>query len=82
MSRLWEFLSADPAAPGLQDALSAELSQNRDAQWQQQKAGEIAGALQKGKQGSWRDMFTAQDRQIFLDVASKTLAAWGYPEHE
>lgn len=78
MSRLWAFLGAAADAPSLQEALDAEFSQNRDAQWQQQKAGEIAGALQKGKQGSWREMFTREDRRIFLEVAGETLSAWGY----
>jgi hypothetical protein len=78
MSRLWEFLGADPKTSGLHEALDAELQQNPDADWQQQKAGEIAGALQKGKRGTWREIFTPRDREIFDIVAGETLAAWGY----
>lgn len=78
MSRIWSFLGAAPAGPETQAALAAETAQNPDAEWQQQKAGEIAGALQKGKRGSWRQMFTAQDRRVFSEIAGATLAAWGY----
>jgi hypothetical protein len=63
----------------LWQALQSELSQNPDADWQQQKAGEIAAALQKGKRGTWRELFTEHDRRIFLQVAGDTLAAWNYP---
>ncbi len=79
MSALWSFLGADMTLPGIQQALAAELEQNPDADWQQQKAGEIAHPLQKGKSGSWREMFTPRDRQLFLDIAGDILSAWGYP---
>lgn len=78
MRKLWSFLGVDVTLPGLADRLQAELLQNPDADWQQQKSGEIAGALQKGKRGNWRQMFTAQDRLIFHEVAGDTLKAWGY----
>jgi hypothetical protein len=79
MQRLWAFLGVDPLAPGLAEALDAELLQNPDADWQQQKAGEIASALQKGKTGSWQELFTESDRRLFAEIAGETLAAWGYP---
>jgi hypothetical protein len=78
MQRVWGCIGADLAAPGLQDSLNAELAQNPDADWQQQKAGEIAQTLQKGKRGSWREMFTPRDRQVFRQVAGETLQTWGY----
>jgi len=78
MNRVWNFLGATPAGSETQTALAAETSLNPDADWQQQKAGEIAGALQKGKRGSWRQMFTPQDRRTFTEIAGSTLAAWGY----
>ena len=78
MQRLWAFLGVDPLAPGLAEALDAELLQNPDADWQQQKAGEIASALRKGKTGSWQEVFTANDQQLFTEIAGETLAAWGY----
>jgi hypothetical protein len=78
MSSLWSFLGADLSAPGLSQALDAELQQNPDADWQQEKASEIAAALNKGKRGTWRELFTARDRQLFDESAGETLAAWGY----
>jgi hypothetical protein len=54
------------------------MQQNPDADWQQQKASEIASPRQKGKQGSWREMFTARDREVFHSVAGETLQTWGY----
>jgi hypothetical protein len=83
MGRLWQFLGVDRGVPnadttGLDEALDAELKQNPDADWQQQKAGEIASALQKGKRGAWREVLTLRDREIFNAIAGDTLAAWDY----
>ena len=78
MQRIWSFLAADVSLPDLEKALAIELEQNPDADWQRQKAGEIALTLQKGQRGSWRDMFTGRDRQVFHDIAGATLQTWGY----
>lgn len=78
MARLWSFLGAPVDAPELQASLAAEMQQNPDADWQKKKASEIAGAVQKGQHGSWREMFTDRDRRIFHEVAGETLRAWGY----
>jgi hypothetical protein len=78
MNRVWDFLGAVPAGDDVRSALQAEMAQNPDADWQKEKAKDIAGALNKGKHGSWRQMFTARDREIFQQVAGATLAAWGY----
>lgn len=78
MSRLWEFLGVDTSTSGLKDALNAELEQNPDAEWQQHKAAEIATTLSKGQRGTWRELFTARDRQIFKQAAGETLITWGY----
>lgn len=80
MSRLWDFLGVDRTFPGLSAALQTELGENPDADWQQEKAADIASSLVKGKRGSWRNLFTARDRQIFKEVAGETLVAWGYEE--
>jgi LPS sulfotransferase NodH len=80
MRRVWFFLGADPEQAGLQAQVEREMAQNPDADWQQQKASEIASPLQKGKQGSWREMFTASDRKIFTEIAGETLRQWGYLE--
>ena len=78
MRRLWAFLGAEPDAAGLQAALTAELGKNPDADWQKQKAGEIAQPLQKAKRGSWQEMFTPQDQEIYQQIAGETLKGWGY----
>jgi hypothetical protein len=79
INRLWTFLNADTSLPELQTALEEELTQNPDADWQQEKASDIAQALKKGKSGSWRDMFTESDHRVFQEIAGDTLSAWGYP---
>lgn len=78
MSRLWEFLGATSNIDGLPEKLAGELSLNPDAEYQQQKAGDIVDPLTKGKRGSWKDLFTERDRQIFLEIAGELLAQWGY----
>lgn len=79
LCRLWGFLGADLSLPDLEARVSAEMGRNPDADWQQQKAGDLAAPLQKkGRQGSWREMFTLRDRQIFLEIAGKVLDEWGY----
>ena len=78
MNRVWDFLGASPAAIELREVLFTEMTHNPDADWQQQKAKAIAKPLQKGKHGSWREMFTQRDRQVFCEIADPTLLAWGY----
>jgi hypothetical protein len=78
MRRLWYFLGVDARQDGLEGALTAELAQNPDADWQQHKAGEIAAPLQKGQRGTWREVLTPRDRAIFAEVAGETLTAWNY----
>jgi hypothetical protein len=78
MNRLWAFLDACQPAPELREALLAEMAHNPDAGWQQEKARDIAQPLQKGKRGTWRELFTARDRQVFHQIAGETLQAWGY----
>ena len=78
MCRLWQFLGVEPETDALQAAIQAELQENPDADWQQQKDSQIASPLQKGKSGSWQQMFTPRDRQIFKQVAGETLVSWKY----
>jgi hypothetical protein len=78
MCRLWTFLGAHLNYPGLEDTIKEELSQNPDADWQRQKAGDLIVPLKKGKQGSWRDLFTNDEKQVFKNVAGQTLIEWGY----
>ena len=56
------------------------MKRNPDADWQQEKASKIASALQKGKRGTWRELFTTQDRQIFKQIAGEALVNWHYEQ--
>ncbi|MBI3160590.1 MAG: sulfotransferase [Chloroflexi bacterium] len=78
MAGVWRFLGVDPAGQG--EAVRTEMAHNPDADWQQQKAGELVSALEKGKRGSWRELFTARDKALFKEVAGETLTAWGYED--
>jgi len=78
IAALWRFLGADPA--GLQPIVEAEMNQNPDAAWQQEKAGELVANLERGKRGSWRELLTARDKAIVKEIAGQTLIDWGYAE--
>jgi hypothetical protein len=78
MRRLWSFLGVNTPVANLDEAVLAELGENPDAEWQQHKASEIASPLHKGKQGSWREMFTTRDQELFHAIAGDTLRSWGY----
>ena len=78
MAQVWSFLGVNSDIAWLSDAVNTELTQNPDADWQQEKASEISFSLKKGKPGSWRDIFTQKDLQIFEQIAGDTLEEWGY----
>jgi hypothetical protein len=80
MGVVWAFLGIDPSQPGLPDIVAAEMQRNPDADWQKQKAGVIASPLQKGKYGSWTQILTSEDKNIFNDIAGQTLQKWGYQQ--
>ena len=80
MRRIWDFLGADTALPELPTLLDAEMNRNPDADWQKQKADAIAANLSKGKRGSWRELFTPRDIQIFKEEAGQMLIAWQYED--
>jgi len=79
MLRLWQFLGAAAVGENIHAALQAEMMSNPDAEWQQQKARDIAQPLQKGKRGGWQEIMTRNDQHVFLEIASDTLRDWGYP---
>jgi LPS sulfotransferase NodH len=78
MCHLWDFLGVRTDVPGLQATLEREISRNPDRDWQRQKAKSLVEPLQKGKHGSWRELFTAYDRQVFKQIAGELLIAKGY----
>lgn len=80
MLGVWSFLNVDVDSAGLKEKINAEMQRNPDADWQHEKASQIAGSLNKGKQGSWKDILTQQDKQTFNNIAGETLQDWGYTE--
>lgn len=80
MRRVWAFLGAESGEDGLQAAVAEAMGENPDADWQQQKAEEIASPLQKGQHGSWRELFSERDRQVFKSIAGEALIQWGYEQ--
>ena len=78
MSKVWKFLDVDLSDSGLEKRLGEELERNPDSEWQQMKAGSLINPLQKGKSGSWKDLFTERDKEIYKKYAGKILMTWGY----
>lgn len=78
MQKVWQFLGVSAIKPDLEMALQAEMQENPDADWQNKKAGQIAQLLRKGQSGSWRELFTPQEKALFLEKAGATLQTWGY----
>jgi len=78
MTKLWQFLDVETDTPTLRPSLDRELSSNPDKDWQHEKAANLVSPLQKGKSGSWRELFTARDHAIFQDIAGDVLGDWGY----
>jgi hypothetical protein len=78
MCQLWDFLGVRNNIQELPEILNAELESNPDRDWQKQKAGELVSPLEKGKSGSWRDLFTLRDKQVFKDTAGELLISWKY----
>lgn len=76
--QIWDFLGVSADLPELNFLLEEEMSSNPDAAWQRQKAGDLVEPLQKGKTGSWKDLFTQNDREIFKRIAGDALVQWEY----
>jgi hypothetical protein len=77
MVKVWAFMSqATPAE--LEKPVVAEMNRNPDSDWQRKIANDLIAQFEKGKQGSWRDLFTSQDVAVFKEIASQTLIDWGY----
>jgi hypothetical protein len=78
MNRIWEFLGVDPDFPNKEEIILNEFNRNPDAEWQRHQERDLVANVKKGKSGSWRELFTEQDKEIFQEIAGDTLAAWGY----
>ena len=78
MQRVWRFLEVDSMLPELEENVKKEIQTNHDAKWQQKKAGYLVMNLEKGKSGTWQELFTDRDKEIFEEIASNTLRDWKY----
>ncbi|MCD6424336.1 MAG: sulfotransferase, partial [Anaerolineales bacterium] len=78
MDQIWEFLDVELDFPKKEETIQIEFTKNPDADWQRHQERDLVANLKKGKSGSWREMFTDQDKEIFQEIAGDTLIAWGY----
>lgn len=78
LSKVWTFLGVNPET--LEPRVAEEMARNPDADWQGEKAPELASALEKGKRGSWKQLFTAGDKETFKKIAGSVLLTWGYEQ--
>lgn len=80
LARTWRFLGVEPST--MEDKVAAEMNENPDADWQQEKAPDLVSALEKGKQGSWNQFFTEKDKEVFKAQAGEALINWGYEDNQ
>ena len=78
LARIWRFLGVEPSS--MEDKVASEMDKNPDAEWQQEKAPNLVSALEKGKLGSWQQLFTEKDKVLFKAEAGEALIAWGYED--
>lgn len=78
MCKIWRCLGADNFSPELEKTVLDEMHANPDAEWQAEKSGDLAQFVPKGQQGSWTNLFTKRDRQIFKEIAGQLLIDWKY----
>jgi len=78
MDRIWAFLGISQSFPEKEKLIQGEFISNPDADWQRHQERDLVANLKKGKSGSWRELFTEQDKEVFLEIAGDTLADWGY----
>src|SRR3990172_1724569 len=78
LSKVWSFLGVNPDT--LEPHVTQEMARNPDAEWQSQKAPELASALEKGRNGSWKQLFTEVDKELFRAAAGDVLVTWGYEQ--
>jgi hypothetical protein len=80
LSKVWSFLGVNPDT--LEPRVTQEMAQNPDAAWQSQKAPDLAATLEKGKRGSWTQLFTQNDKRLFKEEAGDVLVTWGYEPNQ
>lgn len=78
LAPLWKQMGAEPL--GLAEVVAKEMEVNPDEDWQRRAAGDLVSNLEKGKRGSWRELFTARDKKLFKELAGDFLIEWGFEQ--
>lgn len=78
MCKVWQFLDADKPDKKTHAALLDEMKTNPDKEWQHEKSGSLAQYIPKSQQGSWKNLFTSRDKEIYKQIAGELLVKWGY----
>lgn len=82
LSKIWNFLEVQDRDISLKVEIEQEMNRNPDAAWQKSQNREMVENLQKGTSGTWEELFTKRDRQIFKEIAGDALIEWGYEEND
>lgn len=80
MESLWSFLEVADRQLDLSDGIDQVINRNPDAEWQRQQNEDMLRNLEKGKAGSWKELFTPRDCEIVREIAGDTLIDWGYED--
>ncbi len=80
MVKIWEFLGVDAEFEDRSNLVKMESTKNPDADWQRHQERDLVSNLKKGSSGSWRELFTDQDKEVFNEIAGDVLEAWGYQD--
>ncbi len=78
MDGIWKFFDVDLDFDKEEKAVYAEMNNNPDADWQRSQEKDLIANYKKGKIGGWKNLFTAEDNQIFSEIARDVLETWGY----
>ncbi|MGE5222351.1 MAG: sulfotransferase family protein [Omnitrophica WOR_2 bacterium] len=78
MRRLWSFLGVEPGFPEAESLVLAKMTYNPGAEAQQKKESALSRNLPRGRQGSWKEIFTPRDCAVFKQHAGEALVRWGY----
>jgi len=78
LRRLWTFLGATRVGPPVEKAVRREIQSNPDEEWQARRNESIAPLVLKGQVGSWRQILTQRDREVFKTLAGQALVDWRY----
>ncbi len=78
LRQIWTVLGVTPDYPGMESQVKTTIKRNPGAADQEKKEEKIARGLPRGRQGGWKELFTAADCQLFKSIAGQVLIDWGY----